>query len=166
MFNNCYSFLSSSHSLPRSISLFFVFCYHAKNSSLAHVAKHMRFARTVFPLSPFTGFLAFFITFFFNRKNTSVAAFSENIYYAIIRCRFAISCVYSMQFIPDRSFCESVSMLPVSLTVSSFSRFPIILLFLSLFFKLASLFFHAFSLSLSLSFTFSLSRSYYRAITS
>lgn len=97
-----------------------------------------------FPFPVYRLFRFFFITFLFNRKNTGVAAFSENIYYAIIQCLFAISCVYSMRFIHDRSFCGLVSMLRISLTVSSFSRFPIMLLFLSLFFKLASLLFHAF----------------------
>lgn len=71
---------------------------------------------------------------------------------------FFLSFIVS-SFVINRSSCATVSMLPGSLTVSSFSRLPIILLFLSLFFKLASLLFRAFSLSLSLTLTHFLSLS-------
>jgi len=94
-------------------------------------------------------FSRFFITFFLIER----IRVSRSVLRKYILCNNPVSfCPFLLQFLLDRSFCASVSMLSVFLTVSSFSHslsyhFTLLIFIL---FKLASLLFRAFSLSLSL----------------
>lgn len=145
MFNNCYSFSLHLTLSLRSISLFSFFFLS------------FSFARTSFLFPRLSAFPLFYYVLFLIERIRVSQRFSENIYYAIIRCLFVLSFVYSKQF-NFLSIVLSAHRFPCSQFLSLFPRFPV---FLSFYFSyLYSLNWLVYSFALSLSLSLFLSHSH------